>query len=88
MWDLNRDDRSDADITVGVDHYSVQRAYGVASLALVTFAALWPTGRLFMGVASDPGKFQPTWSALCISWGVAVIALSIRTGPAKARPQP
>jgi hypothetical protein len=39
MWDLNRDDRSDADITVGVDHYSVQRAYGVASLALVTFAA-------------------------------------------------
>jgi hypothetical protein len=24
MWDLNRQDRPDADITVGIDHYSVQ----------------------------------------------------------------
>ena len=30
MWDLNRQDRPDADITVGIDHYSVQGAYGLA----------------------------------------------------------
>jgi hypothetical protein len=32
MWDLNRQDRPDADITVGIDHYSVQGAYGLACL--------------------------------------------------------
>jgi hypothetical protein len=30
MWDLNRQDRPDADITVGIDHYSVRGAYGLA----------------------------------------------------------
>jgi hypothetical protein len=73
-------------------------------LAPVTFAALWPTGRLLMGICAGPSalylglvswvshptqaSFNQTWSALCIFWDVAVIALSIRTGPAKARPQP
>jgi hypothetical protein len=32
MWDLNRQDRPDADITVGIDHYSVQGAYRLACL--------------------------------------------------------
>jgi hypothetical protein len=65
---------------------------------------LWPTGRLLMGICAGPSalylglvswvshrtqaSFNQTWSALCIFWDVAVIALSIRTGPAKARPQP
>jgi hypothetical protein len=46
MWDLNRPDRPDADITVGIDHYSAQGAYGLALLGLVTLAALWPAPRL------------------------------------------
>jgi len=47
MWDLNRQDRPDADITVGIDHYSVQGAYRLALLGLVTLAALWPAARAY-----------------------------------------
>jgi len=32
MWDLNRQDRPDAGITVGIDHYSVHGAYRLACL--------------------------------------------------------
>ena len=47
MWDLNHQDRPDADITVGIDHYSVQGAYRLALLGLVTLAALWPAARAY-----------------------------------------
>jgi hypothetical protein len=81
MWDLNRQDRPDADITVGIDHYSVQGAYGLALLWLVTLAALWPAARLlaatcaglsavYLGVVSwawhpTQGSFNRRWSVLC-----------------------
>jgi hypothetical protein len=42
MWRLNRQDRPDQDITIGIDHHSVQGAYALALLALV---ALAPSGR-------------------------------------------
>ena len=74
MWDLNRQDRPDADVTVGIDHYSVQGAYGLALHGLVTLAAVWPAARLLaatcaglsavlprcrlLGIALHPGEFQ------------------------------
>jgi hypothetical protein len=55
MWDLNRQDRPDADITVGIDHYS-QGAYGLALLGLVTLAALWPAARAFQRAGRLPPR--------------------------------
>ena len=92
MWDLNRQDRIDGDITIGIDHYSVQGAFGLVSILLVTVAALWPTGRvligmcvglsaLYLGLVSwvwhpTPASFNQTWSGLCVLWGCAVSVLS------------
>jgi len=101
MWDLNRQDRPDADITVGIDHYSVQGAYGLALLGLVTLAALWPAARLlaatcaglsavYLGVVSwawhpTQGSFNQTWSVLCALWGLVVILLAVLTRPRRSR---
>jgi len=91
MWDLNRQDRIDGDITTGIDHYSVQGAFALVSIVLVTFAALWPTGRVLMGMCvglsalylglvswvwhPTLASFNQTWSGLCVLWGGAVSAL-------------
>ena len=40
MWALNREDRSDSDVTLGIDHYSVQGAVGLALVLLPLLAAL------------------------------------------------
>ena len=97
MWELNRQNRPDGDITVGVDHYSVQGAAGLAALALVVVAAFWPPGRLLMGTCAGlaaiylgvvswawhptPGSFNQTWSAICIFWGIVVIMIAALTRP-------
>jgi hypothetical protein len=83
MWELNRQERSDGDITIGIDHYSVQGAYALTSVGLVTFAAVWPAGRLLMGVCAGlsatylglvswiwhptQGSMDSAWSALSCS---------------------
>jgi hypothetical protein len=101
MWDLNRQNRSDTDITVGIDHYSVQGAYGLALLGLVTVAALWPAGRLLAGTCAGlsavylgavswawhptQGSFNQTWSVLCAVWGIVVIVLTVPTRPRRSR---
>ena len=101
MWDLNRQDRPDADITVGVDHYSVQGAYSLALVGLVTLAAVWPAARLlagtcaglsavYLGVVSwawhpTQGSFNQTWSVLCALWGLVVILLAVLTRPRRSR---
>jgi hypothetical protein len=101
MWDLNRQDRPDADVTVGIDHYSVQGAYGLALLGLVTLAAVWPAARLlagtcaglsavYLGVVSwawhpTQGSFNQTWSVLCALWGLVVILLAVLTRPRRSR---
>jgi hypothetical protein len=101
MWTLNRQDRPDTDITVGIDHYSVQGAYGLALLGLVTLAALWPAARLlaatcaglsavYLGVVSwawhpTQGSFNQTWSVLCVLWGLVVILLAVLTRPRRSR---
>ena len=97
MWSRNRQARTDTDITIGIDHYSVQGGYALATVVLVTLAAVWPTGRLLMGLCAGlsslylgvvswawhPGQasFNRTWSALCVLWGLSVIVLAISTRP-------
>ena len=94
MWELNRQDRADKDITVGIDHYSVQGGYGLAVVALVTITAIWPQVRrfiglcvgtctLYLGVISfvwhpTQGSFNETWSLLCMRWGLAVALVAFR----------
>jgi hypothetical protein len=95
MWNLNRQNRVDGDITVGTDHYSVQGAFALALLGLVTAAALWPTGRLLMGTCAGlaavylgivswtwhptAGSFDQPWSILCALWGLLVVVLTLMT---------
>jgi hypothetical protein len=80
------------DVTMGVDHYSVQGAFALALPALALFAAVWPRGRRFLGIAAGlcagyvglvSFAFPGTWagvpqleSALCIAWGGAVAGLA------------
>lgn len=101
MWDFNRQDRLDKDITVGIDHYSVQGGFGVAVSALVVIAALWPAGRRFIalcvGIAAaylglvswawhpTPASFNQAWSALCMAWGIGVAVLGLVLARAKNR---
>jgi hypothetical protein len=81
------------DVTMGVDHYSMQGAFALALPALALLAAIWPRGRRLLGIgvglcAGYVGlvsfAFPATWagvprleSALCIGWGVAVLLLSV-----------
>jgi hypothetical protein len=92
MYAANREGRIDSDITNDIDHYSVQGAVGVALVALVSVAALWPGGRRFIGTCvglsgaylgvvsfawpSSPGGFEAVWSLAAIAWGVAVVSLA------------
>ena len=46
MWALNREDRSDSDITMGVDHYSVQGALALSLAVLPLLAAAGGFSRL------------------------------------------
>jgi len=75
------------DISIGIDHYSVQGAVGLALVLLSSAAACWPRGRRFIGVGAGleaaylglvclawpgtPGGFGPVWSVLSMAWGVA-----------------
>ena len=88
------------DVTMGVDHYSVQGAFALAVPALALLAAVWPRGRRFLGVAAGlcagyvglvSFAFPATWagvpqleSALCMAWGVAVTGLAL-LAPTAAR---
>jgi hypothetical protein len=100
MYAANREGRLDTDITNDIDHFSVQGAVGVALVALVSVAALWPEGRRFIGTCvglsgaylglvsfawpRSPGGFEAGWSVVAIAWGVAVVALAWRGRPAAA----
>ena len=92
MWSLDRQQHTDSDITMGIDHFAVQGAFGVAVLALVAIAACWPVGRrllgtcaglsaVYLGIVSlfwhpTPGSVGPIWSALCLLWGLAATLLA------------
>ena len=93
MYRLNRRDLSTSDITIGIDHYSVQGALGLALAALAILAAIWPLGRRYLGVSvgvaatylglvslawhPTPGSFSQTWSMLCMAWGAAVAVAAL-----------
>jgi hypothetical protein len=80
------------DVTVGVDHATVQGALAVALAALPLLASLWPSGRRQLGVCSGlaggylglvslgwpgtPAGFGTWWSALALAWGVAVAVVA------------
>jgi hypothetical protein len=78
------------DVTVGVDHATVQAALAMALPALVLLAAVRPRGSAalaagaavcaaYLGVVSlaEPGTaagLPPVWSAAAVVWGAAVLA--------------
>jgi hypothetical protein len=91
------DNRRDAgvaigDVTMGVDHYSVQGALALALPALALLAAVWPRGRRYLGLGvglcaghvgvvsyafpTSWGGFEPVWSVLCVAWAAAVALVS------------
>jgi hypothetical protein len=88
------------DVTMGVDHYSMQGAFALALPALALLAAVWPRGRRYLGIsvgvcAGYVGlvsfAFPGTWpgvpeveSALCMCWGVAVAVLAVLSPAAPA----
>ncbi len=99
MCSLNRQERGDSDVTLGIDHYSVQGAVGLAIAALAVITAVWPGGRRFVGCCTGvvsaylglvsfawpdaAGGFGRAWSAAAIVWGIAFVALALAS-PAEA----
>lgn len=97
MADLNRQELPSSDITISVDHYSVQAATALTMVALALLAALWPRGRrflgsrvgvvaLYLGVVSfawpgTPGGFGHVWSAAAAAWGACLIVLAWMHAP-------
>jgi hypothetical protein len=80
------------DVTVGVDHYTVQSALAVALVFLSLAAALFAPGRRSLGTAAglaaaylglvslvQPGyaaELGTAWSVLALAWGLTVAALA------------
>ncbi len=93
MWALNREDRSDSDVTLGIDHYSVQGAVGLALVLLPLLAALRRDARPFVAVCAGivaaylgivsyawpdaAGGFSRAWSCGAIAWGLALVLAAL-----------
>lgn len=92
------------ELTMNVDHYTVQGAWALALPALALLAACWPRGRAHLGVgaglcaayvglvsAAFPGTwagFPPAWSLACMAWGAALAVLSLPVGTRRHSPVP
>jgi hypothetical protein len=93
MWRLNGGDRPDGDQTLGIDHFSVQGALGLA-LALLPLAAglsreLVPfvpicagvsaayLGLVSLGWPHAAGALGTVWSALATAWGLALAGAAL-----------
>jgi hypothetical protein len=90
MWALNRENRSDGDVSLGIDHYSVQGALALALVLLPMSAALRADLRPFLPVCTSiaasylglvslawpaaVGGLGRAWSIAAIGWGLAVLA--------------
>lgn len=90
MWSLNRDGRTDSDVTLGIDHYSVQGALALLLAVLPTWAAARADLRPFVpvctGIAASylglvslawpdaAGALGQAWSIAAIAWGLALLA--------------
>lgn len=104
MYEFDREGRPDGDISVGIDHYSVQGALGLAVAILAVLVAVWPSGRRFTGCCTGiaaaylglvslawpdaAGGFSRPWSAAAIVWGAAVVTASLAGSQATAAPTP
>jgi len=93
MYALNRAERFDRDITIGIDHYAVQGAAALAVVVLAVLAAMWPQGRRFVGCSvgvvagylglvslswqDAAGGFSRGWSVAALTWGLAFLAVSL-----------
>jgi hypothetical protein len=89
------------ELTMGVDHYTVQGAWALVLPALALLAACWPRGRALLGVGvglnaayvglvsyAFPGTwggFSPAWSVACMAWGAAVALLALAPSRSEAR---
>lgn len=92
MWDLNRREVNDTDITNGVDHYSVQGGVGLALAVLPLLASLRPGLRplvpacagvvsAYLGLVSyawpdAAGGFSRPWSVAAMAWGALLVAVA------------
>jgi hypothetical protein len=101
MWSFNRAERFDADITMGIDHYAVQGALGLALAAMPLLAALRVEARPFVAVCAGVagaylGLVSLAWpeaagglgragSAAALAWGLALVAAAIAGPLAAAR---
>jgi hypothetical protein len=93
MWALNREGRVDADITIGIDHYSMQGALALSLVLLSFLAALRSGARPFTPVCTGvaacylglvslawqdaAGGFDRPWSAAAIAWGIALVLVPL-----------
>jgi len=80
------------DLTMGVDHYAVQAAVGLAIVASTAVAACWPGGRRllcfsagasagYLGLVSynwpaTPGGVGSAWSLSALVWGALVLVVA------------
>jgi hypothetical protein len=103
MWALNRESRSDSDVTIGIDHYSVQGALALSLGLLPVVAALRANVRPFVPVCASiaafylglvslawpasPGGLSRAWSAAAIAWALALLAVAPTRG-VRAMPVP
>lgn len=92
MWRTNRTG-TPFDVTMGIDHFSVQGALAITLPVLAGLAAAWPRGRAYLGVitglaagyvglvswawSGTAAGFGPVWSALAVVWGIAVAGLAL-----------
>jgi len=103
MWASNRESRSDSDITMSIDHYSVQGALALVLCLLPLLAALRVQMRPFVPVCASiaafylglvslawphsAGAFSRTWSAAAIAWALVLLAVTLAR-PVRAAPLP
>jgi len=102
MWESNRQERPDTDITNSIDHYAVQGALGLALAVLPLLAALRPTltallgactgiGAAYLGLVSfswqdAAGGFGRGWSGAAMAWGLGLVAVSLVARVRRPRP--
>ena len=90
MWALNRESRSDTDVTLGIDHYSVQGALALALAVLPVLAGMRADLRPFVPLCTSvaasylglvslawpdaAGGLGRAWSIAAMAWGLALLA--------------
>jgi len=101
MWESNRQERPDSDITNGIDHYAVQGALGLALAVLPPLVALRPAltplvpmcagiSAAYLGLVSlawqdAAAGFGRAWSVAAIAWGLGLVAVSVVAAVRRSR---